>query len=109
MASKRTAHDHIGLTRSDWQSTTIRTMRWVLRVKFALNWADLTAYSGRPGLHIVEYSVRDGFWGANDDGGQLVGVNALCEVACMRRDTATAMMRGQQPTIMSSGSCPCDP
>lgn len=79
MVSKRTAHNHIGLTRRDWQSTTIRTMRWVLRVKLAQNWDEFGDMLRETGdLSIVEYSVRDGFWGADHgDDGQLVGVNAL--------------------------------
>ena len=78
MVSKRTAHDHVGLTRGDWQSTTIRTMRWVLRVKLAQNYEEFGGTLRETGdLSIVEYSVRDGFWGADYDGGQLVGINAL--------------------------------
>ena len=78
MVSKRTAHNHIGLTRRDWQRTTIRTMRWALRVKLAQNWEEFGGVLRETGdSDIVEHSLRDGFWGADYQDGKLVGVNAL--------------------------------
>lgn len=78
MTAKRTAHKHIQHTRPDWRRINVRLMRWVLRVKLLQNpqvfGRVLMETGDRP---IVEYSVRDGFWGAAMDGDQLVGVNAL--------------------------------
>lgn len=77
MSAKKTAHASIDLTRADWQRVNIELMRWTLRVRLLQNptLADVLAETeDRP---IVEYSVRDHFWGAGYKGSRLVGVNAL--------------------------------
>ena len=79
MSAKKLAHRNIGLGRPDWRSTTIETMRWVLRVKLALNWDQFGAtLIATKDLSIVEHSRTDRFWGASyDQAGALIVVNAL--------------------------------
>ena len=78
MAAKIEANAASNRTRADWFGINVRLMRWVLRVKLACNYesfGDLLESTGE--MPIVEYSRRDRFWGAQVQGGQLVGVNAL--------------------------------
>ena len=78
MAAKVKAHASIGQTREDWFDINVRLMWWVLRVKLVCNWenfGDLLNSTGA--MPIVEHSKHDVYWGAQIQGGQLVGVNAL--------------------------------
>ena len=78
MAAKIEANAASNRTRADWFGINVRLMRWVLRVKLACNYesfGDLLESTGE--MPIVEHSRRDRFWGAQVQGGQLVGVNAL--------------------------------
>ena len=61
-----------------WNARRLNVMRWVLRAKHASNRKHIdTALRTSGNSPIVEYSTRDGFWGAKPDDKQLVGVNAL--------------------------------
>ncbi|MCY4655173.1 MAG: NADAR domain-containing protein [Dehalococcoidia bacterium] len=79
MASKRIAHRHMRLTRTDWRKINVSAMRWTLRVRLLQNREDFGAELLATGdMPIVEYSKRDDFWGANyNPEGLLVGTNAL--------------------------------
>ena len=78
MAAKVKANAVSNRTRADWFGINVRLMRWVLRVKLACNrdsFGQLLNSTGE--MPIVEHSKHDRFWGAQVQGGQFVGVNAL--------------------------------
>jgi hypothetical protein len=79
MTAKMKSKPFRGESRPDWDRVRINVMRWALRVKLACNWSkfsDLLFSTG--GVPIVEDSRNDAFWGAVQDGPDLlVGVNAL--------------------------------
>lgn len=79
MAAKGVAHSAIALTRPDWDTARVHCMRWVLRLKAQQHpetfVAALIESGERP---IVEFSMRDTFWGAGPGPGDtLVGCNVL--------------------------------
>ena len=78
MTSKQVAHKHVELSRSDWMSNRIATMRWVLRVKLAQHFDTFGQVLENTGdMPIVEYSRFDDYWGADYQGEHMVGQNAL--------------------------------
>ena len=95
MAAKVKAHASIGQTREDWFDINVRLMWWVLRVKLACNWenfGDLLNSTGA--MPIVEHSKHDVYWGAQVQGGQLVGVNALGRLLMELREQFRGEERG---------------
>lgn len=79
MAAKELAHSALPLTRADWATARVHCMRWVLRLKAQQHpdsfGAALLESGDRP---IVEFSIRDEFWGAGPGpGNSLVGCNVL--------------------------------
>lgn len=79
MTAKMKGKPYRDRTRSDWNHTRVKIMKWCLRAKLAQNWekfGELLLSTGD--LPIVEESKKDSFWGAKPtEEGKLVGVNAL--------------------------------
>ena len=88
MTSKKTAHNHISLTRTDWQDVNIDIMRWTLRVKLLFNPDFGRILESTEDMPIVEHSLRDTFWGASIEKGLLVGTNALGRLLMELREHA---------------------
>jgi len=79
MTAKMRSKPYRDRSREDWMAVRTRVMRWCLRVKLAQNWRAfselLLKTADRP---IVEYSRKDGFWGAQpQENGTLQGMNVL--------------------------------
>lgn len=75
MRSKPYKHE----TREDWLMVRVRIMRWCLQVKLIQNYSVFSQLLlGTGEKPIVEFSVKDNFWGATPQGGSiLVGANVL--------------------------------
>jgi ribA/ribD-fused uncharacterized protein len=81
MTSKMVSKPYRDNSRTDWDETRIRIMRWCLRIKLAQNFAEfgklLESTFDKP---IVEESTKDKFWGTireKENENILTGVNAL--------------------------------
>lgn len=81
MTAKMKSKSYLRASREDWNEVRHRVMRWCLRVKLAQNYqafGELLLLTGdKP---IVEFSKKDGFWGAkpiDDDSLVLRGENVL--------------------------------
>ncbi|MBL7872100.1 MAG: NADAR family protein [Cyclobacteriaceae bacterium] len=80
MTAKMVSKKHIDKTRSDWDNVKVDIMRWCLKAKLAQNFLKfgllLESTNSKP---IVEYSKKDGFWGAipAKNNKTLTGINAL--------------------------------
>lgn len=79
MFAKRIAQDNIHYVRQDWDNIKFDVMRWCLRIKFLQNRKRMENLFLETGdKPIVEYSKKDGIWGAMPNGsGTLKGINAL--------------------------------
>lgn len=79
MTAKMISKKYREKTRQDWDTIRVKIMRWALEVKLSQNWTKFSALLKSTGdKAIIEYSVKDQFWGAQKDAeGQLVGTNAL--------------------------------
>lgn len=79
MAAKEVAHSALPLTRPDWEVARVHCMRWVLRLKAQQHPETFVAALMESGERpIVEFSMRDAFWGAGPGpGNTLVGCNVL--------------------------------
>lgn len=79
MTAKMRSKPYRDESRPDWMAVRTKIMRWCLRVKLAQNWRTFSALLLETGdKPIVEYSRKDGFWGAQpQEDGTLVGMNVL--------------------------------
>lgn len=79
MRAKMISREYQAFARQDWDQIKFRVMEWCVRLKLLQNWdafSELLLSTGDK--MIVEYSIKDGVWGAIPDGnGLLVGINAL--------------------------------
>ena len=81
-AAKRIAHDNVDETRADWKAMNVEMMGYVVTRRRDANpivQAVLDKAHSK-GLHLVEQSSRDDFWGAVERNGQLRGRNMLGRV-----------------------------
>lgn len=78
MAAKLKSREFQRFARQDWEQIKFRVMEWCIRLKLVQNWETFSKLLLSTGdKMIVEYSVKDGIWGAIPDGnGHLVGINA---------------------------------
>jgi predicted NAD-dependent protein-ADP-ribosyltransferase YbiA (DUF1768 family) len=78
-AAKNVAYSSQELWNPEWHGMRISVMRWCLAVKLLQHWERLSPLlAGTEPLAIVEWSLRDGFWGAVPRGdGSLAGQNQL--------------------------------
>jgi ribA/ribD-fused uncharacterized protein len=79
MTAKMISKKYLDKTRQDWELIKTKVMRWCLEVKLCQNWETfgqlLRETENKP---IVEFSVKDKFWGASSlNDKELSGVNAL--------------------------------
>ena len=81
MSAKMVGKPHISSSRTDWEDTRIKIMRWCLRVKLAQNFIEFgKLLESTFDKSIVEDSSKDDFWGAirnKQDEKILKGTNAL--------------------------------
>ena len=79
MTAKMISKKYLIKTRQDWDDVRVKMMRWALEVKLSQNWVKFSELLRQTGdKNIVEYSVKDQFWGAKDaEDGKLEGINAL--------------------------------
>ena len=80
MTAKMISKKHLDKSRQDWELIKVKIMRWCLEIKLAQNWEKFSCLFQETGSKsIVEYSVKDKFWGASrsSNNNELIGVNAL--------------------------------
>ena len=79
MTAKMKSKPYRPQSRADWEQIKVRVMRWCLRVKLAQNWGNFGRLLESTGERIiVEFSMKDLYWGAKPEDGQvLVGANVL--------------------------------
>ncbi len=79
MTAKMRSKPYRDRSRADWETARVPMMKWCLRIKLVQNWdkfGDLLLSTGN--RDIVEYSIKDEFWGAKDNSnGELYGKNVL--------------------------------
>lgn len=96
MEAKRIAYENIDKCREDWEQIKVKVMRWCLRVKLAQNFLKfgLLLEITHPSA-IVEFSMKDDFWGAkvNGDKNFLVGINALGRLLMELREDYMSLNR----------------
>lgn len=89
MDAKRIARKYDKYTRQDWDYVRVDIMRWCLKVKLVQNFdvfSELLAKTNNK--PIVEYSVKDPFWGAIPyEKGTLQGKNVLGRLLMELRET----------------------
>ena len=99
-SAKKVAQAHKDLIRKDWFEVNIKVMKWVLEMKAYSSsyFRELLVSTGD--VSIVEKSFKDSFWGAQPQGGNLVGVNALGRLLMgVRRDLNSGKFSVQLPRI----------
>ena len=79
MTAKMISKKYATYSRQDWDIIKLKVMRWVMEIKLSQHWNKLAPILEKTsGKSIVEFSYKDQFWGAvNQGNGQLIGVNAL--------------------------------
>ncbi|MGO6723083.1 NADAR family protein [Rhizobium ruizarguesonis] len=79
MTAKMQSKPYRKHSRADWDDIRVPIMKWCLRIKLVQNWdkfGDLLLATGH--RNIVEYSVKDEYWGAKDyNSRELYGKNVL--------------------------------
>ncbi|MCP3779372.1 NADAR family protein [Paenibacillus sp. Lou8.1] len=90
MTAKMISKPYRNQSRSDWNESRIKIMRWCLRVKLYQNWLTFSEELKQTReLPIVEESHKDSFWGAiPDDDSNLFGTNALGRLLMELREEA---------------------
>lgn len=81
MTAKMISKKYHDKTRQDWELIRVKIMRWCLEIKLCQNWSKFeTLLKETENKPIVEYSVKDKFWGAalsDNSDKELIGMNAL--------------------------------
>ena len=79
MKCKFIAKEHINKTRNDWNEVKLPIMSWVVALKTSQHFTTLKPRLLEDyGKRIVEYSKKDDYWGAvNNGNGVLIGHNYL--------------------------------
>jgi len=93
--AKAAAYAARELWHRDWYEIRILVMRWCLAVKLQQHWEQIApVLAGTDPLAIVEWSRKDGFWGARPQAdGTLVGLNHLGALWTELREAACATGR----------------
>lgn len=85
--SKRISRHYQSLVRSDWEEIKFTVMEWCIRLKLLQNWDRFGGLLKESGTSvIVEYSTKDGIWGAKPNGNNILeGYNILGRILMKMR------------------------